>query len=220
MKFDSKMLTRISVYFFGLLLLAIGSNLSITTNLGVSPVNSVPYTISVLTSIELSLMVPIIHGLVVVVQGIVLGKEFKVYYLLEVLFVIVFGIFIGLTDSLTVYVVPVTIVSKIFVMMISLFLIALGVSFYVNANLLNMPVEAVALALSQKYSKIHFHNFKMFIDCVFVGIAIVLGFVFNNEMIGIGVGTVIAAIFVGRLIPYTNKIAIPVINKLNFNNEV
>lgn len=216
MEINFKFINRLLMYAFGLLLLAIGSNLSIATNLGVSPINSIPYVISVITEIPLGIVVPIVHSSIVIIQAIILKKDFKIYYLLEVVFVMIFGSFIGLTGFITTFIIPQSIFAKIFLMIISLFFIALGVSFYVSTNILNMPIEAVAIALNEKYPNVHFHNFKMYIDCTFVAISIILSLVFNGHLIGIGIGTVVSAICVGKIIPYTNKISKPLINKICF----
>ncbi len=210
MQQNKKTIFNLSLYVFGILLLSIGSNLSICSNLGVSPVNSIPYVLSIITGIELGLLVPLVHSVVVFFQALVLKKEFKLFYCFEIIFVIIFGFFIKSTGFLVLLITPTNLFSQVTIMIISIFFIALGVSFYVHANILNLPVEAFAIALNQKFKDTPFHTFKLFIDCSFVAIAIVLGLVYRDSIIGVGVGTIFSAIFVSRAIPYTNKIAKPI----------
>ncbi len=214
MQFNKKSIFNLSLYIFGILLLSIGSNLSICSNLGVSPINSVPYVVSIITGIELGLLVPIVHSTIVILQALVLKKEFKVFYCFEVLFVIILGYFIKSTGFLVEFITPTSLFAQITVMVISIFFVALGVSFYVNANILNLPVEAFAIALSEKSEKTPFHSYKLYIDCTFVAISIILGFIYRDSIVGVGIGTIFAAIFVSKMIPFTNKLAKPVFSIL------
>ena len=43
---------RVVIYLLGLFILALGVSFSVKSRLGVSPVNSIPYTVSMLTGIE------------------------------------------------------------------------------------------------------------------------------------------------------------------------
>ena len=55
-----KFILRIVVYIIGLFFLALGVAFSINSGLGVSPVNSLPYVISLITGVEIGTMVIIV----------------------------------------------------------------------------------------------------------------------------------------------------------------
>lgn len=43
-------------------------------------------------------------------------------------------------------------------------------------------------------------------DCSMVGVAVILGIVFRHELVGVGEGTIVAALGVGICIKYVQKI--------------
>lgn len=55
-------LIRLLIYILGLLILALGVAFSINSNLGVSPVSSLPYVISQITGIEMGKCVIFIYS--------------------------------------------------------------------------------------------------------------------------------------------------------------
>ena len=74
-------LIRLSRYTLGLFSLAIGVTLSIKSQLGVSPVNSLPYVVSQVMNLELGLVTTLVFTVYVLMQILLLRKDFKIYNL-------------------------------------------------------------------------------------------------------------------------------------------
>ena len=71
-------------------------------------------------------------------------------------------------------------------LVISILLVAIGVSLYMGVKLVNMPMEGMTHAISEKIlKKLPFHDVKVIMDCLSVGIGIVLSFVFLGKLEGI-----------------------------------
>ena len=84
---------RIPMYFIGLFIMTIGIALSVKSNLGVSPVSSIPYTMTCVWGIERGKATILFHIVLVLIQIVLLRKAFKIKNLAQVLIGVVFGYF-------------------------------------------------------------------------------------------------------------------------------
>lgn len=209
-----KLINRIAVYLVGLIFLSVGTNLSVLSNTGVSPISSAPYALSVITGMELGLCVPLLYGACILLQIIILRRDFKIINLFQIVFAMIFGWFISVTKSTFSFLPTDFYWQRFAIMVFSLFVIAVGVAFYMGAGLLNLPAEGLSAAITFKLKKYPFHKVKIFVDCSFVLFAILSTFLFKGQVVGVREGTLIAAVAVGKILPYANKIVSPVISKL------
>lgn len=210
-----RLLFRLLFYVLGLFILAMGVSVSINSNLGISPVNSLPYEASLITDVPLSTCVIIVYCGYIFLQFLILRRQFKLIYLTEVIFSIIFGYFVDLTSLIVGdFAIP-TYAGKLVMLAISIVLIALGVLIYVSVKLVPMPMEGLSLAITEKVG-IPFHNTKMIIDCIVVGVSVLLSFVGLHGLVGIREGTVITAIVVGRVIAVFRRPLLPVIERVCF----
>ena len=88
---------RVFSYFLGLFVLTIAIGLSIKANLGISPVSSVPYTLTVVWGVEIGIATVIFHTVLVIIQYILLREKFGMKNLLQLPVGIVFGYFTSLS---------------------------------------------------------------------------------------------------------------------------
>lgn len=82
------MAVRFVEYFVGLFIMTLGVSMSVKSNLGVSPVSSIPYTITCIFGLEMGKATIVFHIFLVILQIIILRKEFKLKNLLQFLVVI------------------------------------------------------------------------------------------------------------------------------------
>ncbi len=200
-----KIIKQILVYIVGLLFLAFGVSFSIKSNLGVSPVNSIPYILSLITEINMGHLVTTFFVLMVLLQWVIWGKRFKLVNLFQIVFSTISGYFISFSNFAMASVPMMTnIFMQLLFLAISIVLVAFGLLFYLNANLLPMPVEGVILAVSTLRHK-EFAKIKVLVDCLLVGIASALSLIFMGKLNGIGLGTVISAIMIGKTLGILTK---------------
>ena len=198
---------RLFMYALGLFLLAIGVSISVKSDLGVSPVNSIPYVLSLITGIEQGKCVTAVFISFIAVQALILLKDFKIKSLLQIICSTIFGYFVTLANMLTVGVPACTnYVMQLVYLLISMIVIAIGISFYLKADLIVMPSEGVMGAVVQKFG-VKFPNAKSGFDTTVVIIAGALSLIFFKELRGVREGTLIAAIFIGQLMKVWLKIA-------------
>lgn len=196
---------RIPMYFVGLFIMTIGIALSVKSNLGVSPVSSIPYTMTCVWGIEMGKATIIFHAALVLIQILILRKRFRPINLLQVVVGIVFGYFTTFCNYLATYL-PSTdnMVMRIVLMLVSTVFIAVGIFFYLPADLIPLAGEGVMQAVSD-VTKIEFSNVKIGFDCSMVVISVITCLVCIHSLGSVGVGTVIAAFLVGFNLGRVNK---------------
>ena len=67
-----RLLCRLLVYLLGLFLLAMGVAISINSNLGVSPVSSLPYIFSLILNLPMSLCIAGVFAVYILLQALIL----------------------------------------------------------------------------------------------------------------------------------------------------
>ena len=199
------MKVRIPMYFVGLFIMTIGIALSVKSNLGVSPVSSIPYTMTCVWGIEMGKATIIFHAALVLIQILLLRKRFKPINLLQVVVGIVFGYFTTFCNYLATFL-PSTdnIAMRIVLMLVSTVFIAVGIFFYLPANLIPLAGEGVMQAVSD-VTKIEFSKVKMGFDCSMVIISVITCLICIHSLGSVGAGTVIAAFLVGFNLGRVNK---------------
>lgn len=200
---------RIFNYVFGLFLITLGVGLSIKSNLGSTPVSSIPYTLNVIWGIEIGVATVIFHTILVITELILLRRAFKPKHFLQVPVGILFGFFTTISVNL-VNLLPDTsnIILIAIMVLVSTFLVALGLFFYVPTNIVPLSVEgitqAIAIVSNQPFTKV-----KVCFDVSVVVISFVLCFIFTGVIGGsVGIGTIFSAIFVGITLKYINKVVL------------
>jgi len=211
-------LKRVLIYIIGLFLIAFGAVISINSNLGITPVTSLPYIISLITGTAMSIWIIVISGAFILLQAVILGKKFKLVNLAQFVFSFIFGYFVDFSKwILDEFTLP-TYFGRLLMLAISIAAIALGVLFYIEAKLVSMPPDGLGMAITEKTGA-PFHNIKVMVDSVTVGITIVLSLLFLHKLVGVREGTVITALLVGKVVGLFEKPFSPMIRRLIANNH-
>lgn len=192
-------LKRMLVYGAGMFLLAMGVSFSIKSNLGVSPMNSLPYVISRVAGVDMGLVTTLVFSSYVVLQIFLLGRTFHLKNLLQVVVASLFGSFLSLTNRLLTIPAPIAYPIQILFLGISLVLIGAGIMLYMTGDLVPQPPEGLVMALAKKTGW-SFSKVKVFFDCTVVTAAILISIFSGNGMMGVREGTLIAAVGIGKVI--------------------
>ena len=213
---SGQFLVRIVIYCVGLLFLALGVAVSVNSNLGVSPVNSLPYVVSKIIGVQMGSCVTAIFCFYILLQIIILRREFNIINLLQIIFSTIFGYFVDFAKVLVGdFAIP-TYAGQLTMLAISIVLIALGVLLYMDVQLVPMPMEGLSSCIAQKMGK-PFPTMKTIIDCLVVLTGIVLCFLFLGKLDGIREGTIITAVVTGKLVAILKKPLSPILSKICFD---
>ncbi|MCL2575157.1 MAG: DUF6198 family protein [Defluviitaleaceae bacterium] len=208
------LIKRLFIYNLGMLILAFGTAFTINSDLGVSPVSSLPFILSEVSGFNIGLMSAAFFGVLVLLQIIILGKNFKWINLIQLPFAFIFGYFLDFARWVLGTIQFPTYFGRLGMLIIGIILIAMGIVFLILARIIIMPPEALCQALSQRFPRIKFHIAKIVMDCAIVAISITISLSFLGNLEGIREGTVISAIAIGKIIPYIKKILEPIANKI------
>lgn len=120
---DKLSIRRMITYCLGFFLIAIGISISAKSSLGVSPVNSVPYTISLLTGLEQGMCTTGFFLVLILVQFLISPKDFSPFSFLQIICSFIFGWFVTLANLCTAMIpTPESYPVKMVYIIISLFL--------------------------------------------------------------------------------------------------
>ena len=191
---------RFLVYIVGLFIMTLGISLSVKSNLGVSPVSSIPYTITCITGLEMGKATILFHIVLVVMQILILRKAFQMKNLLQVVVGVIFGYFTTFSNYLFSFLpTPEHIVIRMLMMLGSTVLIAVGIFFYLPADIVPLAGEGAMKAVSDTMH-IAFNKVKVGFDISMVVISLISCLVALGTLGSVGVGTIIAAVLVGSVL--------------------
>lgn len=205
---------RSLIYVAGLFFMALGVAFSVNSNLGVSPVNSLPFIISQITGFDMGQCVMGVFSVYILMQILILRKEFQWINLTQLIFSAFFGLFVdGAKGLLGTFTIP-SYAGQLVMLAVSIVLVAVGVSLYIGAGLVNMPMEGLMHAVNKTFfPKKSFHEMKVIIDCLVVCVSIALSLVFLRQLAGVREGTVLCALLVGKVMKPVHKVLAPILPK-------
>lgn len=202
----SKLKNRLVLYFGGFFIMTLGIAISVKSDLGVSPVSSIPYTITCVFGLEMGKATILFHIGLVILQILVLRKAFQAKNLLQVVVGVIFGYFTTFCNYLMTFLpAPSNIAVRLGMMLISVFLIAFGIFLYVPTDIMPLAGEGAMLAISQ-VSGVAFSTIKIIFDCSMVAVSLVTCLVMLHALGSVGVGTVAAAVLVGVALKGITKV--------------
>lgn len=189
---------RAILYFVGLSIMAFGVVVSVRSDLGVTPISSIPYTMTVVSGMDLGIATIIFSVLMVALQIVVLRKDYKIISLLQLPVGIIFGLFLTEMGNVIEFIpYPEDFLAKVVLMLISTVFVAFGVFLYVSAELIPLAPEGFIIAVS-KVTKKKFGTVKVISDVTMVVISLVTCLIMVQALGSVGIGTVVAAILVGN----------------------
>lgn len=203
---------RLILLCLGLTIMAFGVAFSIKAALGTSPISSVPYVTSAISGLTVGTTTIIMNFMFVVIQILILRRQYDWFQLLQFPAAILFGTMIDIAEQVIKFISPSNYFQQWIICAIGIFLVAFGVSLEVTANLVTTAGEGIVLAIC-KVAPVKFSNMKVAFDVTLVCISIALSFIFLGHLDGVREGTIAAAICVGLITKQTSKVT----NKLNNN---
>lgn len=184
-------------YFAGLNLIAAAVVLNIRYDLGVAAFSSVMYAISEIYGISLGTASIICYLLFVLIQCI-LSRKITLPYLLEIPLSFAFGF---LTDLYDMFVPEIQCggALRLILFILTMFVTAMGVYLCVKTDVVLTPTDGIVKTISEVFS-FPFSAVKNVFDIALVAVSIALCLGNHTKLYGIGVGTVLTALFIGRII--------------------
>lgn len=190
----------------GLAVMAFGVAFSIKASLGTSPISSVPYVVSMFTSLTVGTATITMHCVFILLQILILRKNYHPIQLMQLPVAFFFGY---LTDFGVWAVQGITCNTywqQWIICLIGILLVSVGVSLEVKAGVVVLAGEGVVLAVCKVLPKVKFGYMKVGFDVTLVVIACILSIVFTGRLQGVREGTVAAALLVGLIAKQLGKL--------------
>ena len=192
-----QMAFRLLIYAAGLIILACGITMNTKTGMGVSPIISVPYSISEIWGLNFGNMTFIVYTIFVIIQA-VLMRRITLDLILQLPLSLVFTRFLNLFDIIL----PESgsyIWEKLLMLAVAISLTGIGIIMSVRTDFVPNPGDgivheiAVVIKKSMGFTKNCFDLLNLCISCS-------VGMIFAGHLIGIGLGTVLTMLLTGRAV--------------------
>ena len=191
-----EILERYFIFILGLFISSLGVSMITKADLGTSPISSIPYVLSLHYPMTLGQFTMIFSILLIILQLIILRKNFKLEHVLQIPVSIVFGYFIDLSMIILSFVNPAVYITKIIYLLLGCAVLGIGVYMEVLANVVMLPGESFVRAVVFTW-KTEFGVTKVAFDVSMTVIAALLSFLLMGRLSGVREGTIIAALLVG-----------------------
>lgn len=194
---NKDMIKRMIIYIAGILILALGLVLNAKTGLGVSPILSVSFVLSKIVPLTFGTCTAIIYCILVLIQ-ILLYRKVSLAIILQLPLSYLFGILIDFYNML----IPINNPAfpyAIIMLLLAIVFTAIGAFLMVSVQLIVNPgdgyVNAFATVLNKPFGKV-----KFVLDLTLVCLSTIISFVLLKRLVGIGLGTIVAAFMTGPVI--------------------
>lgn len=195
---------RLVMYFAGVMVLALGIVIQTASGLGVAALTCFAETLALMTGTTLGFMVTATYVVYVAAQVVILRREFKPRILLELGFSLLIGVF---TDvfSAVLPLHPQGFPAQFATMACALAITAFGVSLVVNMGVVPNAPDGLVQVLAEKLGK-RFGDVKVVFDSSHVIVSVALSLAVLQSLGGLGLTTVVSALFLGRVINVMNAL--------------
>lgn len=191
------MVKRVAIYVCGLLMVSLGIVLCKKCNLGISPISSIPFVLELITHIPFGTLTMLFHLVNIALQLFLVRSIWNMKILLQIPVAVLFGRVINMMQ----YIIKIDdtkFINRWLALALSILFTGLGMACMLNMHLVQNPPDGLVSEVA-RIRKLEFGRIKVVYDMITLIIAIVLGGVYLHRISGIGVGTVVSALMVGRV---------------------
>ena len=201
----SRQIERLVWFSAGILINSFGIVLITKGALGTSQISSIPYVLSLqMPFISFGMFSFIMNMVYIVLQALLLRRQFKPIQLLQIVVNVVFCASIDVFMSMLSFYAPQQLFTRVLSAIAGCIVLAFGISVEVAPDLIMVPGEGIVAAIS-KVSGRRFGSVKVVFDVTLILIAALLSWLFFGNIVGVGVGTLLSAVSVGQFVNLINR---------------
>lgn len=189
---------RYAVFILGLFINSLAVSVITQANLGTSPISAIPYVLSLATPLTLGEFTVGFSLLLILLQMLLLRRNFRLENLLQIPISIAFGYFIDLTMVFAREIPLPSYAAKVGLLLAGCVLLAFGVYLEMIADVAMLPGESFVRAVTQVFHT----EFGLTKVCFDVGMTVSAGLisaVLVGAVSGVREGTIVAAVIVGLI---------------------
>lgn len=201
----SRQIERLVWFSAGILINSFGIVLITKGALGTSQISSIPYVLSLhMPFISFGMFSFIMNMVYIVLQALLLRRQFKPIQLLQIVVNVVFSASIDVFMAMLSFYAPQQLFTRVLSAIAGCIVLAFGISVEVAPDLIMVPGEGIVAAIS-KVSGRRFGSVKVVFDVTLILIAALLSWLFFGNIVGVGVGTLLSAVSVGQFVNLINR---------------
>ncbi len=193
---------RYALLFISLFVNAFGVAFITKAALGTSPISTVPYVFDCFTPCSFGLTTFIQNLIFILIEVLLIphGKrrKYRGEILIQIPVLFVFSASIDASMLMLSWMNPSTPLECVVSLLIGCIILASGIGWAVKASVAMNPGEYVVKVIARRLGK-PFGTVKLCFDCTLVAMACATSLIAMHSVIGIGVGTLVAALLVGPI---------------------
>lgn len=195
----SKVIKSYSLFVLSVFAMGLGISLVTLAYLGTTPITSPSFTLSLFIPISFGMLTMLMNFVFVLLQIIILGKEFPKEQYIQLVVGPILGIAIDFWSYFVEMISQPYYWMSVLMVLTGCVIIAYSTILQLKANVVNNPAEGIVKAITIKTKK-EFGTIKLYFDVSLVVIAIIISLIALGNIQGVREGTVVSAVIIGPLI--------------------
>lgn len=197
---------RIPVFILSILTTAFGIDLITAASLGTSPISSVPLVLSFYFPWTFGQLTFVMNMAFIVLQFLLLRRNFRPLEILQVGINVIFSYALDLYMPLLAGLQHLSLPLQVLFLVLGCAVLGFGICIEVASQVLMVPGDGAVKAIAQ-VGKWRMGSTKVAFDTTMVTLAVILSFLYGGlgTLSGLGIGTVISAMLVGRFVNFFNR---------------
>lgn len=198
---------RYALFLIGLFIASLGVAFSTKAGLGTSPVAAVPYTVSLISGLfTFGGWLNIWSVIQIAVQVALLRRKCNpIEIVIQTILAFAYGYMTNFSCYLISGIEVTTYIQRFLCMLLSCFILGLGIWIQFKGRVAMLPGEAMNRAISIVTGK-KYENIKIFFDVFYIAVSAAIGLIFLGGLRGVREGSIIAAVFIGNIIKLYNRL--------------
>jgi len=210
----NKVISKCIIAILCVIIVGIGASLALKAAVGVGAWDALSQSISSGVYIKVGTISMVLNISCVLIQLVLLKKEFKVLHAAQILVAVLLGVVVNfmLYDIFSKFIISNYFIN-ITLLLLGLVLCAVGVSVIMALDFISFPLEGACMVISKKLNK-KFGMIRQFVDILSIVFALGFAFIFQQS-ITVREGTIIGMLIYGPMLDLFMKIIIPRLEQLD-----
>ena len=183
-----------------LFILSFGVALSVKANLGSSPISSLPNVLSIFSGLSLGTTMLITNVTMIVAEWVIMHDRTKIIYtMVQLPFTIIQSVFVDIIMMPMDGWFVTDLVQQWGLVIISNLIIAFGVVLSIDSNVSLLADDGLILAIHGA-TRVRLDKVMLLFDIAFIGSAFIASYIFFQDFVGVGLGTIVAGLTLGPFV--------------------
>jgi len=213
----NKAIHKLFIVAISVIVLGFGVSLALKVAIGVGAWDAFAQSISGVTNIKVGTIAMSLNISCVVIQLLILKKEFRIKQVLQILVAILLGIVVNfvLYEVFSDFTINNYFI-KIILLFVAYVICAISVSVIMAVNFVTLPLESCCMVISKITNK-KFGTLRQYVDIISIIIVLGISFIFKQNST-VREGTIIGMIIFGPMLDFFIKLMMPTLKKFDLVN--